>query len=222
MTRARQLLASLLPVLAGVAVLAVTPISTDTAPAHMLAMGALLAAAILAAIGVEWLLRRARTPRFPWRGGGRWRRAQWWYLGLAAAVSYLLFPLYFRATGAHLNWRAEPGVWNVLRLFAGTNALGIWDELFFVCTCLALLRRGLPFWAANLLQAALFTTFLYELGFTSWGPLFIYPFALLQGAVFHRTESLGYIVAIHLTIDLVLFLALLELHHPGWVPIFVT
>ena len=47
-------------------------------------------------------------------------------------------------------------------LFVGTNALGTWDELFFICTCFALLRRHLVDWQANLIQAVLFTSFLWE------------------------------------------------------------
>ena len=107
-------------------------------------------------------------------------------------------------------------------LFIGTNALGIWDELFFIITVLALLRRHLPFFWANAIQAVLFTAFLYELGFRGWAPLAIYPFALLQGIVFKKTHNLLYIIAIHLTIDFVLFLALINAHHPHLVDIFIT
>jgi membrane protease YdiL (CAAX protease family) len=115
-----------------------------------------------------------------------------------------------------------PGVANLLKLFIGTNVLGIWDELFFVITVLAILRRYLPFIWANGAQAILWTSFLYELGFRGWGPVAIFPFALLQGYIFKRTDSLLYILTIHLTIDLVLYLALVHAYHPGWVPLFVT
>jgi len=112
---------------------------------------------------------------------------------------------------------------HVTRLFVGTNGLGIWDELFFCSTVLAILRKFYPFWVANLLQAVLFTAFLYELGFRGWyGPIIIYIFAWLQGIVFQRTDNLTYIIAIHLTVDAMLFLVLIHLHHPGVLDFFVT
>ena len=62
----------------------------------------------------------------------------------------------------------------------------------------------------------LFTSFLWELGFHAWGPLFIYPFALVQGWIFKLTRSLTYIVCVHL-----LFLVLVHAHNPGWLPFFI-
>ena len=107
------------------------------------------------------------------------------------------------------------------RLFVGTNALGIWDELFFICTCFALLRRHLVDWQANLIQAVLFTSFLWELGFHAWGPLLIYPFALVQGWIFKLTGSLAYIVCVHLLFDFVLFLVLVHAHNRQWLTFFL-
>ena len=51
-----------------------------------------------------------------------------------------------------------------------------------------------PLAQANVLQAVLFTSFLWELGFHAWAPFFIFPFALLQALIFTRTKSLSYIV----------------------------
>lgn len=91
------------------------------------------------------------------------------------------------------------------RLFVGVKAVGTWDELFFICTCLVILRRHFPLWQTNLLQAVIFVSFLLELGYSSWGPLLTVPFALpahcgssircplrpvLQGYIFARTRSL--------------------------------
>ncbi|MEO5691066.1 MAG: CPBP family glutamic-type intramembrane protease [Candidatus Saccharimonadales bacterium] len=120
-----------------------------------------------------------------------------------------------------MNWPAVSTANEVLRLFIGTNALGIWDELFFICTVLVLLRRHFPFWQANLLQAVLFTSFLYELGFGAWGPAMIFIFALIQGLIFKVTQSLPYIVMVHLLFDLVLFMVLLHAHNPNIFPIFI-
>ena len=105
---------------------------------------------------------------------------------------------YAKSTGHIDGWPAASDLSTITRLFVGTNALGIWDELFFICTCFALLRRHLVDWQANLVQAVLFTSFLWELGFHAWGPLLIYPFALVQGWIFRLTKSLTYIVCVHL------------------------
>ena len=103
----------------------------------------------------------------------------------------------------------------IARLFVGVGAVGIWDELFFICTVLALLRRHFPMWQANLLQAIVFVSFLWELGYQAWGPLLTIPFALLQGYIFVRTRSLAYVVTVHLLFDAVVFLVLVHAHNPG-------
>ena len=110
----------------------------------------------------------------------------------------------------------------MIRLLIGTEALGLWDELFFVLTILAILRQYMPFWWANCIQAILWTLFLYQLSFRSWGPVFIFAFALLQGYIFLRTKSLLYLLSIHLTLDFILFLALVHAHYPELVRIFIT
>jgi membrane protease YdiL (CAAX protease family) len=126
-----------------------------------------------------------------------------------------------QTTQGHLYWSFELTVASLGLLFIGTNALGIWDELFFVVTVLGLLRRHMPFLWANIAQAIMFTSFLYELGFRGWAPFAIFPFALLQGIVFKKTENLFYVIAIHLTLDFILYLALIDAHYPGSVPIFI-
>lgn len=204
-----------------IAILALAPINTSIDLPHMLIMGAIL----LAAVGIPYLVTRyvyhERVIKFP-IGRHTWTRGHIGYLLLALVLSYLILPFWMASTGEHANWTVELTFSSLALLFVGTNALGIWDELFFIITTLALLRRHMPFWVANLIQAVLFTAFLYELGFRGWAPLLIYPFALLQGEVFRRTENLTYIIAIHLTIDFVLYLALIHAHFPQAMPIFIT
>jgi membrane protease YdiL (CAAX protease family) len=102
----------------------------------------------------------------------------------------------------------------------GVNAVGTWDELFFICTALVLLRRHFPLWQANILQAVIFVSFLWELGYRAWGPLLTIPFALLQGFLFAKTRSLGYVLAVHLLFDALVFLAIVHARNPDWAPIF--
>lgn len=203
-------------------ILGLIPINTDISIAHMLLMGIALSAAIAVPYIFTTYIYKSGAIKYTWHHGRSWYKHEVFYIILTAVIAYLVLPFYLSSTGAYLNWNVEPGTYNLTKLFIGTNALGIWDELFFIATILALLRLGLPFWFANITQAVLFTSFLYELGFTGWAPLIIYPFALLQGLIYKKTESLLYVITIHLTLDLILYLALINAHHPSWLPIFIT
>lgn len=204
------------------AILGTTPIDTSIDALHFAQMGLPL----LLAIGLPYLIFRYiyKEPKiiqyhFEKK---RFTPAQVGYIILAAAVSYLLLPYWMQTTGGHMNWTVDTDPISLFVLFLGTNGLGIWDELFFIVTALGVLRHHLPFWQANIVQATLFTAFLYELGFIGWAPFAIFPFALSQGIIFKYTQNLVYIIAIHLTIDLVLYLALINAHHPELLPIFIA
>lgn len=204
------------------AILGLVPITTETSVSHMLVMGTALVAAVAIPYYVSRYVYKDHVIKFPLHHGRSWYKTEVAYIAVTALVSYLLIPFYLSNTGAYLNWPPGADPWSITKLFIGTNALGIWDELFFICTALAILRHHFRFWQANLFQAVLFTSFLFELGFTGWGPVMIFLFALLQGYIFKRTESLIYVVTIHLTLDFILFLALINAHHPELVDIFIT
>jgi len=223
---ARRMLRDLVLIAAGLLVMSIQPVTTDISWSHMLTMGS----AMVAAIAVPYLVSRfvyrdgedgRGAITFPVATGRRWSRFEWGWLVAVVVLGYLLLPFYMISTGVYQNWPAATTTSEIGRLFLGTNALGIWDELFFVCTCFVLLRRHLTFWQANVLQAVLFTSFLHELGFVSWGPLFVFPFAMVQGWTFAKTRSLTYVVAVHLTFDLVLFGVLLHAHQRDWVDVFI-
>ncbi len=204
-----------------IGLLALTPISPDIDFAHFLTMGSYLSLAVLVPLLITRYVYKEKIIRFP-IGKHTWTRGHIGYLLLAAALSYVLLPLWMSTTGGYQYWTVVLEPLQLFVLFLGTNGLGIWDELFFIVTVLALLRKHLPFYQANLVQAVLFTSFLYELGFRGWAPFAIFPFALLQGIVFKKTENLLYIIAIHLTIDLVLYLALINAFYPDVLDIFLT
>jgi len=153
--------------------------------------------------------------RFPWRGGARWTSFQWTWLVAVLVLGWLILPFYFITSGVYQNWPVVDTPDLIARLFVGVGAVGIWDELFFICTCFALLRRHFPDWQANGLQAIVFVSFLWELGYRAWGPLLTIPFALLQGFIFFKTRSLAYVVTVHLLFDAVVFLVLVHAHNPG-------
>lgn len=217
----RRLLIDLALIGVGLTAMSLVPITTDISTEHMAVMGT----AMILAVGIPYAVSRFITKdhaiRFPIRTGQPWTRAEKWYLPAVLVIGYALMPVYMIRTGVYNNWPAVSDVDGIARLFLGTNVLGIWDELFFICTTFTLLRRHLPDWQANLLQAVLFTSFLWELGFHSWAPFFIFPFALLQARLFTVTKSLSYIVSVHLLFDFVLFLVLIHAHNREWIDIFL-
>jgi membrane protease YdiL (CAAX protease family) len=210
-----RLLPDLVCVGVGLAIISLIPLKADISWSGVAMFGVTLTAAVL----VPWLLSHrvfgVDTIRFPW-GGWRWSRAQWTYLICVITAGYFVLPYYFLSSGVFHNWPAIHSAGELGRLFVGVNAVGLWDELFFICTVFALYRRHFPTWQANVLQAIVFVSFLWELGYQSWGPLLTVPFALVQGAIFQLTKNLTYVVTVHLLFDLIVFLVLVHGHNPTW------
>ncbi|MEV7605840.1 CPBP family intramembrane glutamic endopeptidase [Paenarthrobacter sp. NPDC089322] len=208
-------------VAAGLVIISLVPLNADLSIEHMALMGAALTLAVL----VPWLVSRfayrEKIIRFPVNTGRKWPLAAKLYLIGVVALGYFILPAYLISTGVYRNWpdASDPTIF--WRLFLGVNAVGIWDELFFICTTFTLLRQHFPDWLANLLQAIVFSSFLWEIGYQAWGPLLTFPFALLQGYTFKLTKSFTYVVSVHLLFDFVLFLALVHAHNRDWLPIFL-
>jgi len=181
-----------------------------------------LSLAVVVPWAISHFIYKDRVIVFPVRTGRRWTRPQWIYLGVVLLLGYLILPFYFIGSGAYLNWPAIHTGEEIARLFVGVNAVGIWDELFFICTVFALLRRHFPLWTANALQAIVFVSFLWELGYREWGPLLTIPFALVQGWIFSWSKSLAYVVTVHLLFDAVVFMVLVHAHNPHLFNFFVT
>jgi len=204
------------------AILFVIPIGTTTALPHALYMGVGLVMVVLLPLLVTKKIYKNDFIKFPSLREKGWDRRRLLYLLLTAAVAYLLIPYMLRDTNSYPNWYFENNAWSNIQAYVGLNAVGIWDELFFVCTVLAILRRFFTFTVANVAQAVLFTSFLYTLAFKGWSVVVIFLFALLQGYIFKKTKSLLFILAIHLTVDLVLHLAIIHLLYPESFPYFLT
>lgn len=215
------LLPDLTAIASGIVILSLSSLKADLSDAGMLRFTLVLSGALIVPyVLVRWVFRREPIP-FPW-GGWKWTRAQWIYLIVVVVVGYLVLPYYFISTGTYANWPAVHDTNYVIRLFIGVNAVGTWDELFFVCIVFSLYRRHFKLWQANLLQAMIFVSFLYELGYQSWGPLLTIPFALVQGAIFQLTKNLYYVITVHLLFDVVVFMALIHGHNPMWPHILIT
>jgi membrane protease YdiL (CAAX protease family) len=218
----RVLAKDLLLVALGITIVSTIPLAADLTDPAMLRFTVALSLAVIVPYVLSTYVFRDRVIRFPWRTGKRWTRLQWSYLVVVVAAGYLLLPFYFLSSGAYQNWPTVTEPDEIARLFVGVNAVGTWDELFFVCTVFALLRRHFPVAIANVLQATVFVSFLWELGYRSWGPLLTIPFALVQGWTFSRTKSLTYVLVVHLLFDAVVFMVLVHAHTPELFDIFVT
>ncbi len=209
------LLRDLALIVVGMLIVSAIPLAAELDNAAMLRFTVALGGAVAVPYLLSRFVFRDHAIRFPWRTGERWRPVQWIWLAAVLVLGWLILPFYFITSDVYLNWPVVDTPDLMARLFVGVGAVGIWDELFFICTVFALLRRHLPNWTANLLQAIVFVSFLWELGYRAWGPVLTIPFALLQGVIFLRTRSLAYVVTVHLLFDAVVFAVLVHAHNPG-------
>lgn len=207
-------------VVVGLTVVRMIPLAAELDNAAMVRFTLALGGAVAAPYLISRFVFGDRAISFPWRGGGRWGTFHWTILVSVPVAAWLILPWYFISSGVYRNWPAVESGDLIARLFVGVGAVGIWDELFFICTVFALLRRHLPAWLANALQAIVFVSFLWELGYRAWGPALTIPFALFQGIIYLRTRSLGFVVTIHLIFDAVVFAVLVHAHRPDLFAIF--
>lgn len=204
----------------GLGILRTISLEADISWPNMFLMGAVLGASVFVPYALSRWVYRDHAIRFPTRKGRKWSRLEFGWLAFVVIVGWLVLPRYFFYSGAYLNWPAVVTPSEISRLFIGVNAVGIWDELFFICTVFTLLHRHFSFWPANIVTSIIFVSFLWELGYRSWAPLITIPFALVQAVIFTRTKSLPYTVTVHLLFDAVVFLSIVHAHHPQALPIF--
>jgi hypothetical protein len=140
------------------------------------------------------------------------------YTLLSIPLAWAAFELYFKVLSPEVpfNWvlGAEPNNAEMFTLFMGINAVGVWDELFFVNTSFAILRSLFPFRTANLAQSVIYMIVLYDMAFTGWGPVFVYILALTQGFMFERSRVLLWVLIVHLIVDYFLFQAIVTKYYP--------
>ncbi len=202
-----------------VALLAAAPIQTDLSARNFLHLGAFFLVAVVAPALIlsrtdPGLLDFRLLPRRP-----RWRDAV--YVLVSIPLVWGVIGLYFFHWNPELptHWwmPAAPDRGWTWRLIAGINAVGIWDELFFVNTVYAILRSVYPRRLANLGQAVLYTAVLNDMAFTGWGPLLVFAFAVTQGAMYEGSRSLFWVLIVHLIVDFFLVAAILH-HYYGSLP----
>ena len=217
----RALAQDLLLIGIGVGIVSLTSVEADVSWPAFIRIGVTLALAVSVPFLIDRLVYKRKAIRFPWRSRQKKTKGQLSYLFVVPFLGWAILPFYFIRSGAYLNWPQITDGSELARFFVGVNAVGTWDELFFVATCFALLCRHFPVWQANLLQMVIFVSFLWELGYRVWGPLLTIPFALVQGYLFSRTRSLGYVLIVHLLFDAIVFLAIVHAHNRDWWPIFL-
>ncbi len=213
--RPPSLLRDLSLIAVGLLIVSAIPLKAELDNLAFVRFALALGGAVVVPYAISRFVYRDHAIRFPWRGGGKWTRFQWTWLVAVLILGWLILPFYFITSGVYQNWPVVDTPELIARLFVGVGAVGIWDELFFICTVFVLLRRHFPMWQANVLQAVVFVSFLWELGYQAWGPLLTIPFALLQGFIFMKTRSLAYVVTVHLLFDAVVFAVLVHAHNPG-------
>ncbi len=216
------LLKDLVLIASGMVIVSFISVKANIEWVNFFTVGIVLALAVATPYLLSRFVFKDHVIRFPWRAGTTWTKLQWSYFALILFLGWLILPFYFITSGVYLNWpESVTSPDEIGRFFIGVNAVGTWDELFFICTVFVLFKRHFPMWQANLLQMVIFVSFLWELGYTAWGPLLTVPFALLQGFTFTITRSLTYVLIVHLLFDLVVFLAIVHARNPGVIPFFL-
>lgn len=206
----------------GMLIVSVIPLKAELDDMAMVRFTLALGGAVVVPYVLSRWVFRDHAIRFPWRGGEKWKTWQWAWLAIVLVLGWLILPFYFITSGVYQNWPVVDDANLIARLFVGVGAVGIWDELFFICTVFALLRRHLADMTANALQVIVFVSFLWELGYQAWGPLLTIPFAFLQGWIFLRTRSLAYVVTVHLLFDAIVFAVIVYAHNPGMPQLFLV
>ncbi len=153
-----------------------------------------------------------------------WRRQDVIYTLLSIPLAWVVLKSYewgnreFFDNELFQQWSLPPEAdeGEIRRLFIGINLVGIWDELFFVNTSFAILRSLFRFRIANALQALLYTAVLYDMAFVGCGLLIVFLFAWTQGAMFEKSESLLWVLIVHLIVDYFLVAFIVQHYYPAY------
>ncbi|MEM9016718.1 MAG: CPBP family glutamic-type intramembrane protease [Verrucomicrobiota bacterium] len=154
----------------------------------------------------------------------KWRKADVIYTILSIPLAWVVLKSYewgnreFFDHELFRNWTLppEPDTSEIRRLFIGVNLVGIWDELFFINTCFALLRSLFAFRIANLIQAVIYTAVLYDMAFTGLGLVIVFAFAWTQGSMYEKSDGLLWVLIVHLIVDYFLVAFIVQTYYPDY------
>ena len=199
------------------AILAMSAINTSLVTTHIIAIGA----SFISVLILPTLIIKDKTIIHFKLLPNRLDKFDLIYTVISIPLAYFAFKLYFENLSPQIpyNWvlPGKPNNNELVKLFMGINAVGIWDELFFINISFAILRSLFPFRIANAAQAVIYTAVLYDMAFAGWGPVFIFLLAITQGAMFERSKVLIWVLIVHLIVDFFLFQAIVQAHYPDLV-----
>lgn len=153
-----------------------------------------------------------------------WRKQDVIYTILSIPLAWVVLKSYewgnreFFDNELFRQWAMPPeaDAGEIRRLFIGINLVGIWDELFFVNTCFAILRSLFRFRIANAIQAVIYTAVLYDMAFVGCGVFIVFLFAWTQGSMFEKSESLLWVLIVHLIVDYFLVAFIVQSYYPDY------
>lgn len=203
--------------LGSVAILACAPIDTDTSNHGFAVLGGFFLAAILLPTVVLMRTDPNVITFRVWPHRFRWLDVI--YVTVAVPLAYAVIRWYFFDVNPYMptQWflPAEYDNHQVWRLVVGLNSVGIWDELFFINICFAVLRTVHRFWIANLVQAVVYVAVLHDMAFIGIGPFIVYAFALTQGAMYEESKCLLWVLIVHLVVDAFLLETIIAHYYAG-------
>ncbi|MDF1657306.1 MAG: hypothetical protein P1U58_06815 [Verrucomicrobiales bacterium] len=153
-----------------------------------------------------------------------WRKQDVIYTILSIPLAWVILKSYewgnleFFNNELFKQWYMPPeaDAGEIRRLFIGINLVGIWDELFFVNTCFALFRSLFQFRVANAMQAVIYTAVLFDMAFVGCGIFIVFIFAWTQGSMFEKSESLLWVLIVHLIVDYFLVAFIVQAYYPDY------
>lgn len=200
-----------------IAVLGIADINSSTETANFLRVGIPFTIVILVPF---LILRKTDQGVITYRFWPKvWRKHDIIYTILSIPLAWLVLKFYWWATPEqYMQWTLPetPDDSQIKRLFIGINMVGIWDELFFVNTVYAVLRSLFSYRVANAVQAIVYTAVLYDMAFIGVGPIIILFFAWTQGSMFEKSESLLWVLIVHLIVDFFLVAAIVHSYYPSY------
>ena len=200
-----------------VAILAIADINSSTANANFLKVGIPFTLVIVLP---ALILKKSDPGVITYRFWPKtWRKHDIIYTILSIPLAWLVLKFYWWATPEQFEqWTLPqtPDDGEIKRLFLGINMVGIWDELFFVNTAFAILRSLFSYRVANAVQAIIYASVLYDMAFIGVGPFIILFFAWTQGSMFDKSESLLWVLIVHLIVDFFLVASIVHSYYPSY------
>lgn len=194
-------------ILVGAIIMVLTPINTATDLLHLIVMSSGMALALAIPYVISHRIFRDPLIKFG-LSFRRWTKLETTTVLFIISTTAICLYLYFMTSSAHESWPLETPN-DIAIVFISIMLIGLWEEFFFIASVLAVFKRYLPFVWANLLQAAMFSSFLYQFGFRGWIVPFTFIYALYQGFVYQRFNNLTLNVVIHVVVDLLVFAVLI-------------